>query len=98
MLYCWFAGGLTPNVSQYPELDLMSKCTVKPAETGRGGMEDVLDGLGNSHSVGFEKQIKGKRLFVGSVAKEGDLYVGEPIIITTRPKALRQLVAGKRYC
>jgi hypothetical protein len=94
LLYCWFAGTLTPNVSQYPELDLASKCTSTPCEIERGGMETVLDGLGNSNSGGFEKRIKGKKLFVGTPK---DFYGSEHIMMSSHPGWVTQLLSGKKY-
>ena len=67
LLFCWNFGGVSPNVSQYPEVDFASKCSACPSESQESGTGVLLKKLRNANSEFIEDQIKENVIFIKEI-------------------------------
>ena len=95
LAYCWHAP-FVPNVSQYPEMDLLAKCSTS-CESHESGFGGLLKGLSNANSKAIEGRIKEKRLYVGSLKTEDTPPSNQGTIVLAVNQPLDPLQARKRY-
>ena len=93
--YCWFADGLTPNGSSYPELDFAACALPLNYEQDDAVIGNLLPGLGNANDKPIEQRIKFRKIFVG--AQIIDSVAPERVVMTTSKPGIKSLEAGRKY-
>jgi hypothetical protein len=101
---CWvtFAGSRIPNSSLFPEMDILWRYKVAPSNDSmfHQGTNTRLRHpesprvVGKGISRDFMDEVKGEKLFCGSVA---DPNYGQYVALTTSPIGLDKLKRGNRY-
>lgn len=86
LVYCYKVG-LGPNNSLFPEVDFAAKVVKQ-----NNGVQELLGGLGNATTSEVKKRIRGKFVYVGDSASEG-----EPRVVIATESRLGRLTSGRLY-
>lgn len=98
LVYCLTSSCFAPNSSQYPEIDFASRCITVPDGSRHMGMNDILNGLGNSSTTNIENSIKGKKAYVGAQLLDGDISgCMERVVLATGRTELQGLKPRQKY-
>jgi hypothetical protein len=76
LVYCWRIGNLSPNMTQYPELDFAAQCCTSPNSSECLEIGEEIRELNSSISTSLTNWVKPKMIFLRSPRTSSDIENG----------------------